>query len=123
MSLRSAVLRPGDLVQLVAPSGWIRPEQARRVMETLATASRPTPGRRPPARRRRLRRKARGRLRLAGRPGVRGRGGQGRRRRHPEVRARLGRSSYLGDRVLGHPDPGAVAVWHWLTAVAATLRQ
>ncbi|XVV14312.1 dihydroxyacetone kinase subunit DhaL [Actinoplanes sp. CA-131856] len=39
-----------------------------------------------------------------------------------EVRARLGRSSYLGDRVLGHPDPGAVAVWSWLAALAAALR-
>ncbi len=37
------------------------------------------------------------------------------------VRARLGRSSYLGDRVLGHEDPGARAVVVWLTAVAATL--
>jgi dihydroxyacetone kinase len=30
---------------------------------------------------------------------------------------RLGRSSYLGDRVLGHPDPGAKAVAIWLRAV------
>jgi triose/dihydroxyacetone kinase / FAD-AMP lyase (cyclizing) len=29
---------------------------------------------------------------------------------------RLGRSSYLGDRVLGHPDPGAMAVAIWLRA-------
>jgi dihydroxyacetone kinase len=34
------------------------------------------------------------------------------------IRARLGRSSYLGDRVLGHPDPGAQAVALWLTAIA-----
>ncbi|GAA0476539.1 dihydroxyacetone kinase [Paractinoplanes deccanensis] len=39
-----------------------------------------------------------------------------------QVRARLGRSSYLGDRVLGRPDPGAVAVARWLGAVASTLR-
>lgn len=31
--------------------------------------------------------------------------------------ARRGRSSYLGDRVVGHPDPGAVAVTVWLAAV------
>jgi len=37
-----------------------------------------------------------------------------------DLRARLGRSSYLGDRVLGHPDPGAQAVALWLTAIAAT---
>jgi triose/dihydroxyacetone kinase / FAD-AMP lyase (cyclizing) len=34
------------------------------------------------------------------------------------IRARLGRSSYLGDRVLGHPDPGAQAVALWLGAIA-----
>ncbi|WP_026012157.1 DAK2 domain-containing protein, partial [Singulisphaera acidiphila] len=34
---------------------------------------------------------------------------------------RRGRSSYLGDRVLGHPDPGAVAVAVWLRAVASAL--
>jgi dihydroxyacetone kinase len=33
------------------------------------------------------------------------------------IRARLGRSSYLGDRVLGHPDPGAQAVALWLAAI------
>ena len=38
------------------------------------------------------------------------------------VTARLGRSSYLGDRVLGHPDPGAEAVAVWLAAVLAALR-
>lgn len=32
---------------------------------------------------------------------------------------RRGRSSYLGDRVLGHPDPGAVAVAIWLKAIAS----
>ncbi|WP_435017298.1 dihydroxyacetone kinase subunit DhaL [Tundrisphaera sp. TA3] len=30
---------------------------------------------------------------------------------------RRGRSSYLGDRALGHPDPGAVAVALWLRAI------
>jgi hypothetical protein len=30
---------------------------------------------------------------------------------------RRGRSSYLGDRVLGHPDPGAVAAFAWLRAL------
>ena len=39
-----------------------------------------------------------------------------------DVRARLGRSSYLGDRVLGHPDPGAQAVALWLAAVAGPVR-
>ena len=33
-----------------------------------------------------------------------------------ERAARRGRSSYLGDRVRGHPDPGAVAVVVWLEA-------
>jgi dihydroxyacetone kinase len=32
---------------------------------------------------------------------------------------RRGRSSYLGDRVLGHPDPGAIAVAVWLEAIAS----
>jgi dihydroxyacetone kinase len=31
---------------------------------------------------------------------------------------RRGRSSYLGDRALGHPDPGAEAVAAWLRAIA-----
>ncbi len=31
---------------------------------------------------------------------------------------RKGRSSYLGSRALGHPDPGAVAVGIWLEAIA-----
>jgi triose/dihydroxyacetone kinase / FAD-AMP lyase (cyclizing) len=33
--------------------------------------------------------------------------------------ARRGRSVYLGDRVLGAPDPGAAAVAVWLRALAA----
>jgi dihydroxyacetone kinase len=37
------------------------------------------------------------------------------------VQARLGRSSYLGERVLGHPDPGARAVVVWLAAIADAL--
>jgi dihydroxyacetone kinase len=35
--------------------------------------------------------------------------------------AAVGRSSYLGDRVLGHPDPGAWAVGLWLRAAADAL--
>jgi dihydroxyacetone kinase len=31
---------------------------------------------------------------------------------------RRGRSSYLGARALGHPDPGAVAVAVWVEALA-----
>ncbi|MBC9717522.1 dihydroxyacetone kinase subunit DhaK [Streptomyces sp. TRM66268-LWL] len=38
-----------------------------------------------------------------------------------EVTARRGRSSYLGERALGHPDPGAVAVALWLAALAEHL--
>ena len=38
-------------------------------------------------------------------------------------RARLGRSSYLGDRVLGFPDPGAQAVALWLSAIAGPARR
>jgi triose/dihydroxyacetone kinase / FAD-AMP lyase (cyclizing) len=34
---------------------------------------------------------------------------------------RKGRSSYLGDRALGHPDPGAEAVVVWLRAIANSL--
>jgi hypothetical protein len=34
---------------------------------------------------------------------------------------RRGRSSYLGDRALGRPDPGAVAVATWLRAVCRSL--
>jgi dihydroxyacetone kinase len=33
------------------------------------------------------------------------------------MKPRLGRSSYLGDRAVGHPDPGAVAVAVWLGAL------
>jgi dihydroxyacetone kinase len=33
----------------------------------------------------------------------------------------LGRSSYLGDRVLGHPDPGAKAISLWLRAACEAL--
>ncbi len=36
---------------------------------------------------------------------------------------RKGRSSYLGDRALGHPDPGAEAVVVWLRAVAESLAE
>ena len=35
--------------------------------------------------------------------------------------ARRGRSSYLGDRALGHPDPGAEAVVVWLKAISDAL--
>jgi dihydroxyacetone kinase len=35
-----------------------------------------------------------------------------------QMKPRLGRSSYLGDRVLGHPDPGAKAVAIWLRAAS-----
>jgi dihydroxyacetone kinase len=38
-----------------------------------------------------------------------------------QMMPRLGRSSYLGQRVLGHPDPGAEAVAIWLRAVAAAI--
>jgi triose/dihydroxyacetone kinase / FAD-AMP lyase (cyclizing) len=37
------------------------------------------------------------------------------------ITARLGRSSYLGERVLGHPDPGAKAIVLWLESIASTL--
>jgi len=37
------------------------------------------------------------------------------------MRPRLGRSSYLGDRVLGHVDPGAHAVVLWLAAIRDAL--
>jgi len=37
------------------------------------------------------------------------------------MKPRLGRSSYLGDRVLGHPDPGAKAVAIWLRAASEAL--
>jgi dihydroxyacetone kinase len=35
--------------------------------------------------------------------------------------ARRGRSSYLGERVLGTPDPGAIAATIWLRAAVAAL--
>ncbi|MCA2011580.1 dihydroxyacetone kinase subunit DhaK [Cereibacter sphaeroides] len=35
-----------------------------------------------------------------------------------QMKPRRGRSSYVGDRVIGHPDPGAVAVSLWLKAAA-----
>src|SRR5215469_8414945 len=38
-----------------------------------------------------------------------------------EMTPRVGRSSYLGDRVLGHPDPGAQAIVIWLHAVTEAL--
>lgn len=38
-----------------------------------------------------------------------------------QLKPRLGRSSYLGDRVLGHPDPGAKAVAMWLRAAVEAL--
>ena len=37
--------------------------------------------------------------------------------------ARRGRSSYLGDRALGHPDPGAVAVGVWLEALRGLMEE
>jgi dihydroxyacetone kinase len=36
-----------------------------------------------------------------------------------QMQPRAGRSSYLGDRVLGHPDPGAKAVAIWLRAASS----
>ena len=41
-----------------------------------------------------------------------------RRRATAAMHPRRGRSSYLGDRALGHPDPGAEAVAVWLGAIA-----
>jgi triose/dihydroxyacetone kinase / FAD-AMP lyase (cyclizing) len=38
-----------------------------------------------------------------------------------QMKPQLGRSSYLGDRVLGHPDPGAKAVAIWLRAALEAL--
>lgn len=38
-----------------------------------------------------------------------------------QMKPRAGRSSYLGDRVLGHADPGAKAVSIWLTAVSRAI--
>ncbi|MBV8675162.1 MAG: dihydroxyacetone kinase subunit DhaK [Acidobacteriaceae bacterium] len=38
-----------------------------------------------------------------------------------QMKPRLGRSSYLGERVIGHPDPGAKAVAIWLRASTHSL--
>jgi triose/dihydroxyacetone kinase / FAD-AMP lyase (cyclizing) len=38
-----------------------------------------------------------------------------------QMMPRLGRSTYLRDRVLGHPDPGAIALAIWLGAVSEAL--
>jgi dihydroxyacetone kinase len=38
-----------------------------------------------------------------------------------QMKPRLGRSSYLGDRALGYPDPGAKAITIWLRAVSEAL--
>ena len=38
------------------------------------------------------------------------------------MQARLGRSSYVGERALGFPDPGAYAVTLWLTAIREALQ-
>jgi dihydroxyacetone kinase len=38
-----------------------------------------------------------------------------------QMKPRLGRSSYLGERVLGHPDPGAKAISIWLRAASEAL--
>ncbi len=37
------------------------------------------------------------------------------------LRPRLGRSAYVGERALGHPDPGAYAVAVWLKAIASAV--
>lgn len=39
------------------------------------------------------------------------------------IRARRGRSSYLGERVIGTPDPGAVAAARWLAALGRHLHR
>jgi len=39
------------------------------------------------------------------------------------MQPRRGRSSYIGQRAVGHPDPGAVAVALWLEAAAAALKR
>jgi triose/dihydroxyacetone kinase / FAD-AMP lyase (cyclizing) len=41
--------------------------------------------------------------------------------RTAQMKPRLGRSSYLGNRVLGHPDPGAKAIALWLRAACEAL--
>jgi dihydroxyacetone kinase len=38
-----------------------------------------------------------------------------------QMKPRVGRSSYLGDRVLGYPDPGAKAITIWLSAASEAL--
>ncbi len=38
-----------------------------------------------------------------------------------QMKPRVGRSSYLGDRVLGYPDPGAKAITIWLRAASEVL--
>ena len=38
-----------------------------------------------------------------------------------EMLPRRGRSSYLGERCLGHPDPGAIAVAIWLRAIVRSI--
>jgi dihydroxyacetone kinase len=38
------------------------------------------------------------------------------------MRPRLGRSAYVGERALGHADPGAYAVAVWLGAARAALQ-
>jgi len=38
------------------------------------------------------------------------------------MQPRRGRSSYIGDRAIGHPDPGAVAIALWLEAAAKAAR-
>ena len=38
-----------------------------------------------------------------------------------QMKPRLGRSSYLGDRVLGYPDPGAKAIAVWLRAACEAI--
>jgi dihydroxyacetone kinase len=37
------------------------------------------------------------------------------------MKPRLGRSSYVGDRAIGNPDPGAYAVVVWLKAIASAI--
>lgn len=39
-----------------------------------------------------------------------------------DMRPRLGRSAYVGERALGNPDPGAYAVSVWLKAIASAVR-
>jgi dihydroxyacetone kinase len=41
--------------------------------------------------------------------------------RTAQMKPRMGRSSYLGDRVLGYPDPGAKAIAIWLRAACEAL--